>query len=380
MTGGLRIGLFSPSRRYARFHSFKLKPLKAVMTTGKFSDWSSLLATFFAVLALLVCGCPEQDADNGGGNGSSGKSELKIAVIPKSTGGEFWETVEAGAMEAAKDLNVTVKWEGTLTETEIAEQNKIIENMINLQVDGMAIAPLNSMATSRSVKSAVDAGIPVIVFDSALDGDKHSAFVATDNVAGGALGGKYVNEQLGEGKKKILVLRYVQGTASTENRAKGFMDTVVSAGHEIIADPYPDDGTVAGCKKSASNTLEGFIEDEKLQVDAIFACNLTSALGMQAALSDLRKSGIKVESVIVGFDTSPRLLEGLQAGEIDALVSQDPKKMGYLAVETIVKHVKGEKVEKMVDTGVELVTTERLKNEPAIRKLVGLPESSESGQ
>ena len=114
------------------------------------------------------------------------------------------------------------------------------------------VAPLNNKATARSVASAVDAEIPVVVFDSALDGDKHVAFVATDNVAGGALGGEHVNELLGDGEKKVLVLRYVQGTASTENRAKGFMDTVKEAGHTVVADPYPEDGTVAGCKKTAS--------------------------------------------------------------------------------------------------------------------------------
>ena len=334
----------------------------------------------FVAAGLLICsaffGCNSDSKKSDGGNGgdasASGEKKLVIAAIPKSTGGEFWETVEQGARDAAKELDVELKWEGTLTETEIAEQNKIIENMINLDVDGMAIAPLNNKATAKPVASAVGAGIPTIVFDSALDGDKHVAFVATNNVTGGALGGKHMVEQLGKGDKKILVLRYVQGTASTENRAKGFMDAVTGAGMKVVADPYPEDGTVAGCKKTASNTLEGFVKDGKLELDGIFSCNLTSALGMAAALDDLRKSQVEVDVTFIGFDTSPKLIKGLQAGDIAALVSQDPKKMGYLAVETIVKHLKGESVEAEVDTGVELVTKERIENEPAIRALVGL--------
>ena len=325
------------------------------------------------LLATLIgCNKGEKAAKSDGGADSGSDKKLVIAAIPKSTGGEFWETVEQGARDAAKELDVELKWEGTLTETEIAEQNKIIENMINLDVDGMAVAPLNSKATAKSVAGAVSTNIPVVVFDSALDGDKHTAFVATDNVAGGALGGKHMIDKLGAGDKKILVLRYVQGTASTENRAKGFMDSVKEAGMTVVADPYPEDGTVAGCKKTASNTLEGFVKDGKLELDGIFSCNLTAALGMAAALDDLRKSNVEVSATFIGFDTSPKLVKGVQNGQIEALVSQDPKKMGYLAVETIVKHLKGEKVEKEVDTGVELVTAERLKNEEAIRKLVGL--------
>ena len=92
---------------------------------------------------------------------------------------------------------------------------------------------------------------------------------------------------------------------------------------------------------------------------------------MAAALDDLRKSDVEVSAVFVGFDTSPKLIEGIQSGAIAALVSQDPKKMGYLAVETIVKQLKGESIDKEVDTGVELVTKERLENEAAIRELVG---------
>ena len=325
----------------------------------------------FSLLIVSQLGC-KKGPDGSTELDASGGKKLVIAAIPKSTGGEFWETVEQGARDAAKELDVELKWEGTLTETEIAEQNKIIENMINLGVDGMAIAPLNNKATAKPVANAVDNQIPVVIFDSALNGDKHVAFVATNNVAGGELGAEHMREQLGEGKKKVAVLRFVQGTASTENRAKGFIAAMKTAGIEIVADAYPEDGTVAGCKKTASNVLEGFVQGGRLELDGLFACNLTTALGAAAALDDLRKGNVAVDVTFIGFDTSPKLIKGVQSGDIAALVSQDPKRMGYLGVETIVKHVRGEAIENHVDTGVELVTAERLENEPAIRLLVGL--------
>jgi ribose transport system substrate-binding protein len=307
------------------------------------------------------------------GDASAGKAAaLTVAVIPKSTGGEFWETVESGARAASDSLDVTVKWQGTLTETEIAEQNKIIENMINLGVDGIALAPLNAKAMRKSVEGAVAEGIPVVIFDSSIEGDAHTAFVATDNEAGGALGGKHMVEKLADTDGRTIVLRYIQGTASTEQRAKGFMDTAKSDGLQVLADPYPEDSTVAGCKKTATNVLEGFVKNSKLELDGVFACNLTATLGAAAALDDLRKSGVDVVVVFVGFDTSPKLIEELQAGRINALVAQDPQTMGYLAVETLIRHLRGETVDPIIDTGVELVTKERLENDPEIRKLVGL--------
>ena len=342
----------------------------------KYTNRFVCLTVVFASVLIAALGCKNSSEPAGSNSTGNSETKLTVAVVPKSTGGEFWETVEAGAREAARDMDVEIKWEGTLTETEIAEQNKIIENMINLGVDAMAIAPLNAKATARSVASAVDAGIPVVVFDSAIDGDKHTSFVATDNVAGGALAGEHMCKMVAGDNRKMLVLRYVQGTASTENRAKGFIDIVSAAGHEIVADPFPEDGTVAGCKKTASNTLEGFVKDGKLELDGIFSSNLISALGMLAALDDLRKSDVEVTAKFIGFDTSPKLIDALQDGEVEALVSQDPKKMGYLAVQTVVNHLNGESIESEVDTGVELVTAERLENEDAIRTLVGLEPKS----
>lgn len=298
--------------------------------------------------------------------------ELTLGVIPKSTGGEFWETVEKGARQAARDSGVTLRWEGTITETEIAEQNKIIENLVNLGVDGLALAPLNKMAQRRQVEATVAAGIPVVVFDSEVDGTAHSSYVATDNTAAGAMGAQHLITLLGTKPAKVMCMRFVQGTGSTEARAAGFIAAVKTAGYTVAADPYPDTGTVEGCKTAAANTLEQFVEGDRLMLDGIFACNLYSATGVTSALEDLRKGGIAVEVKFVGFDTSKKLVEDVQAGRIDALVAQDPYRMGYLAVETLRKVVTGEAVPAITDTGAVLVTKDGLANDAAIRKLVGL--------
>lgn len=336
-----------------------------------------------ALWSAVVCviGCSRGGGSSGTpasttapSNVSGGEAEhFTIAVIPKSIGGEFWETVEDGARQAAHELGVDIKWEGPAVETELAEQNKIIENMVNLGVDGLALAPLNNRTMRESVENVAAAGIPVVIFDSAVDGDAYISYVATDNVAGGALAARYLAERLADTKKRLFLMRYIQGTASTEQRAQGFLDAAQATGCEVLADPFCDDATVAGAIKTATNVLEGFVKDRKLELDGMFATNLVSTMGLLEALKDLRKSGVQADVVWVGFDTSPKLIEELQAGSVDGLVSQNPLRMGYLAVETTLKHLRGEEVAPRIDTGVELVTRERLENEPAIRKLVGLP-------
>ncbi len=298
---------------------------------------------------------------------------LTLAAIPKSTGGEFWETVANGAKKAAKDLGVTLKWEGSVTETDVAEQNKIIENMINTGVKGIALAPLNQKASRRAVENIVAAGIPVVIFDSAVDGTAHSSYIATDNKNGGVIGGKELVRLVGDKKgAKVMCMRFIQGTGSTEARSAGFIETAKAAGFTIAADAYSDTGTIEGCKTAAANTLEKFVKNGALELDGIFAANLTATLGVDSALEDLRKGGIKVNVKFVGFDTAKKLVEEVQAGKIDALVAQNPERMGYLAVETLYKVVKKETVPKLVDTGTVLVTREKLANDAEVRKLVGL--------
>jgi ribose transport system substrate-binding protein len=332
-------------------------------------------------LIVVFLGCGSNAPPEGASNSSSASSlaaaadknkSIRIAVIPKSTGGEFWETVEQGAKQAGEALGVDILWEGPVSETEIAEQNKIIESMVNLGVQGLAVAPLNPKANQRSVQAAVDAGIPTVVFDSALDGNAHFSYIATNNFKGGVLGLEGLKSLLGDlNGKRLVLFRYIQGTASTEERCRGFVEGAIAGGAKIVADPYADDGQISGCKKTSVNTLESLIEDKRLQVDGIFCANLTSTLATAAALDDLRKSGVSIDVKFIGFDTSPKLIEELRAGNIDGLVAQDPRRMGGLAVETLVKHLRGEQVQSVVETPAVLVTKKNLAEDPAIQRLVG---------
>jgi len=336
-----------------------------------FSGKGLTMRTWIGLLLIAALACGVSSCGKGKPGGKKADGKLTIAVIPKSMGGDFWETVRKGCEQAQKELGIDMRYQGTQSETEIAEQKKIIENMVSLKVDGMCIAPLNFDASKGAVESVAAAKIPVVIFDSDVDSKSRVSFVATKNLRGGQIAAEHMIKLLG-GKGNVLVLRYLQGTGSTEERAKGFIETAKAGGLTVLADPYPDDGSIVGCKKAATNALAKYVKDGKLEVDGVFACNLYSADGMRSALDDLRKSGVAVKGQFIGFDSSPDLVRAVQEDRCAALVVQNPHKMGYLAVKTLVQHLRGEKVEPSVDTGAELVTKDRLEKEKPIRELVGL--------
>jgi ribose transport system substrate-binding protein len=291
--------------------------------------------------------------------------KLKIAVIPKGTTHIFWKSVEAGAQAAGKELGVEIIWKGPLKENDRAQQISIVEQFVQEGVSGIVLAPLDNTALQRPVATAVSKQIPVVIFDSALKGEAGKdfvSFVATDNKKGGMLGGEYLAKLL-NGKGKIVLLRYQVGSASTEEREEGFVQAIgKNPGLTLTVNNRHAGATAGEAKTAAMNIL-----DKLKEADGVFAPNESSTFGMLLAL---RQSNLAGKIKFVGFDTSPPLIEALQKGEIDALVAQDPTKMGYEGVKTLVAHIKGKQVPKTVDTGVRLITRENL-NSPDIKKLLG---------
>ncbi len=294
------------------------------------------------------------------GCGSSGDSDsrLVIAVIPKGTTHEFWKSIEAGAHQAQRDLaasgvQIDVIWKGPLRENDREQQIQVVEGFLSQGVNGMVLAPLDDKALVRPVEEAATAGIPTVIIDSDLDSQKTVSFVATDNFKGGQLAAQRISELLPDGGNVIL-LRYQEGSASTRNREEGFLARLGESPNLqlISADQYAG-ATRETAKQASENVLNRFGDE----VDAIFCPNESSTAGMLLALQDREKTG---KVVFVGFDAATALLDALEAGDLQALVVQNPFQMGRLGVQTMVEHLRGQAVPKRIDTGVSLLTKERL--------------------
>jgi ribose transport system substrate-binding protein len=285
-----------------------------------------------------------------------------IAIIPKGTTHSFWNSVLAGAQKAAKENNVEIFWTGPDREGDREKQIQIVEDFIVKKVAGIVLAPTDAGALVPVVERAAAAKIPVVIIDSDIETNKRVSFVATDNYAGGALAAKHMAKLLG-GKGKVAVIKYMSGSASTTARENGFMETLKKGFPEIelVEDRYGQD-TVETALSAAEDVLTRHKE-----LDGIFACNESTSRGALRALESQGRAGaVKM----IGFDSADALLKGLKAGRIDALVVQNPRAMGYIGVSSVVAAIKGEKVKARIDTGVELVTKDRL-NSPEIRALIG---------
>ncbi len=310
----------------------------------------------FAVLVLAAAaGCDKKDSAPGSGGGGA---RTVIAVIPKGTTHEFWKSVHLGAERAAKELDVDIVWKGPLQENDRQGQINEVEAFINRGVTGICLAPLDSKALKKYVSAAMTKKIPVVIFDSGLEGDDFVSYVATDNYKGGVLAGEHLSKVLG-GKGKVALLRYMEGSESTQQREQGFLDAIAKSKEiELISSNQYAGATADTALKASENLLASLkTADGGLKIDGLFCPNESSAIGMLRALQTAKLAG-KVK--FVGFDTSERLISALKSGELHGTVLQNPIKMGYLATKTIVTHLRGGAVEKRVDTGVAIATPENM--------------------
>ena len=317
------------------------------------------------LLALLCSLCLVATLSCTPGKGGAASGKITIAVIPKGTTHEFWKSVHAGAVKASKELGVDIVWKGPVKEDDLKDQIDVVQSFTAQGVSGIVLAPLNDKALGGAVKAAVGAKIPVVVFDSDLQGKEHTSFVATDNVAAGRLAGEALGKLLG-GKGKVVLLRYQEGSASTANREQGFLEGIKKTPDvQIVSDNQYGGATT----ESAFSTSERILGAQKAAdggVNGVFCPNESTTFGMLLAL---QKAGLAGKIKLVGFDSSPKLVAGLASGQIDGLVLQDPFNIGYLAVKTMVQHLRGEKVLERIDTGARLVTKENM-NEPATKELL----------
>jgi len=303
---------------------------------------------------------------------AAARADYDIAVIPMGNTHEYWKSIHAGALKAERELNaagvpVVVIWKGPLREDDRDQQIQVVENFIGRQVSGIVLAPLDNHALVGPVEEAVGAHIPVVIVDSALNSQAPSSFIATDNREGGRIAARRLGGLLG-GTGKAIMLRCQSGSASTEEREAGFLEVMQKdfPGVELLSTNQHAGATRDTARRAAENLLNRFGGE----VNGIFTSNESSSAAMLLALRDAGLAGGKVK--FVGFDAGETLIAGLAAGDLQGLVVQDPFKMGYLGVKTVMAVLQGQPVPRVVKTDVVLVTPEN-RNDPVIAALLHPP-------
>lgn len=285
----------------------------------------------------------------------------EIAVIVKTENANFWQNVRKGAEAAGKDLGnqYKISFQGPQAETAIDEEVNMVNNAINRGVSGIVLAASDPDALIPPVKKAFENGIPVVIIDSGInsDGKYYQSFLATDNRAAGKLAAEKLLAKHGMKMGKVAVMSYTPGAASAIDRTGGFMDEIKKQKDIKLMEPlYSQSDMVT----ALNQTIDVLTSNPDLT--AIFGANEPTAVGMARAVKERGYAG---KLVAVGFDGNKDLQNFVRDGTLEGIVVQSSYQMGYKGIDTINKILKGEKVDKFIDTGVVFVTKDNIDSEEA---------------
>lgn len=337
-----------------------------------------------ALVMVIAAGCVQETQQTGGGTTAAPSTgtapgpasnapaasfktkpeseRLKIAVIPKGTTHQFWQTIHAGADAAGKELNAEILWNGPKSETDKQDQVDIVNSFASQGVDGIALAATNKEALSVVVDDVQGKGIPVVIIDSGIEPDHSQSFIATDNVAAAGLAAEEMGRLLG-GKGKVAVISFLKGAGTSDERERGFLEGIKKFPGITVIDPseYTDSDA-----NKAREKMESLITQNQ-DLAGVFASNEPNVKGAASVLVDRKLTG-KIK--LIGFDASDAEIQYLKDGVVQALVVQDPFKMGYEGVKAVAQIVRGKgSPEKRIDTGAKVVTKENL-DKPEIHQLL----------
>jgi ABC-type sugar transport system substrate-binding protein len=294
-------------------------------------------ALLIGVMVMLVLFAPASQG--------AGQYTLLLDMKGPGSGNPFWAAVQKGAEDAAKAMNVKLVVLAPPAETDVQAQVAQVEDQIAKNVSAIIVAPTDVSALNSTFDKARAKKIPVLFVDTDGTWAHKATFIGTDNKAGGALGGKFLCEQL-KGKGDIAIITGVMTTQSIRARVEGARQAATKCGLKVAAELPADSDRAKG-----QSVMEDILSS-KPTVKGVFAANDLMALGAAEAVKARGKKGI----LIVGFDAIPEAAKAIQSGSLAASVAQNPANMGKFGVENALKLLQGKTIPKRIDTGTTLVS------------------------
>jgi ribose transport system substrate-binding protein len=305
-------------------------------------------AAVVAAAALLAAGC--------GGSGTIGQSPAggsappankNLVLLPGVKAEPFYISMQCGAEEEAAKLGYQLQTQAP-DQFEAALQTPIVTGVLATRPAGVLIAPTDDVALANPMTQLKDAGIKVVEVDTRLQDESVAlATVSSNNEQGGQLAAQTVAQLIGD-KGKVLVLNTKAGTSTTDARAKGFEDEIAKhPGITYLGQEYTDNQPAVAAQKVTAKLAS----DPDLV--AVFATNLNTGEG---AATGLRNAGKTDQVRLVGFDASPKQIEGMRSGEVTALIAQDPATIGRDGVQQVVAAIEGKPVQREIQTDLVAIT------------------------
>jgi ribose transport system substrate-binding protein len=313
--------------------------------------WAAVLLLVLVSVVVVACG----GDDNGGGGGGGGSAEgggenYKMTLVAGVKGDEFYITMNCGAQEKAKELGVTVDFQGP-DKFDASQQIPVLDAVTAKSPDAILIAPTDTKALFAPITQAA-ANSKIVLVDTTLDDPSMAVSqIASDNLKGGETAGETLLDLIG-GKGKVMVVNVKPGISTTDQRGQGFEKAVKGKpGVTYLGQEYDDDDPA----KAASIVSATLSKHPDLK--GIFAANLFSAEGSATALRQAGKLG-KVK--IVGFDAGPKQVQDLKDGLVQALIAQKPADIGAQGVEQAYNALEDKPTTEKIGTDFAVVTKDNL--------------------
>jgi ribose transport system substrate-binding protein len=301
------------------------------------------VAVMVAIAGAMGCNRP-----------AAGVDKPRVALVLKTLNSPFFNDMQRGAEQAAQQLGVDLVVQAADREVDVERQMQIIENVIQGDVQAIALTPSGSRELVPAVVKANRANIPVVIIDTRLDeatakeaGARIASFTGSDNYDGGRIAAQFIINASG-GRANVGVLEGIPGHETGDSRLRGFRDAIAATpAIRIVASQ-----TANWERDQGFNVFQNMLQAHP-EIDTVFACNDVMALG---AIEAIRAAGKTGTIRVVGFDAIDDARKAIADGTMAASVAQFPAEMGRVAVENAVRALRGETVPADVTVRIELVT------------------------
>jgi ribose transport system substrate-binding protein len=272
----------------------------------------------------------------------------KVTVVLYRMDSEYWRTIEAGVEKGLKDFGI----DGKVIAVNSDSENKFLSTLKNVykeKPDVLVVSPDYRVSFINELDKFVDDGIPVLLISSDLDWENKTTYIGTDNVKLGEKSGIFLASQLQPGNKVAILTNDITHPVYNE-RVKGARNTLEAAGIEVVVEKgVADDAEIV--KKEMSKIIRN-----NPDLQGVFAINDTLAVHI---LNALKEEGLTIP--VIGTHGTTDMIKEIEKGIIPGTVALNPYDMGYLSIENAVKTTKGEKVEKFIDVGVDIIVKSNAK-------------------
>jgi len=301
-----------------------------------------LLVLMLSITAFAGCAKTGEVTDDPAETTDVVVEMTKVGLVISTLDNPFFVTLKEGA--EAKALESGLELIVLNSQNDPAKEMANVEDLLTQEVAVILINPTDSDAVVNAIKAANDASVPVITLDRGANAGEVATHIASDNVMGGEMAGKYIVELLGS-TGKVVELEGIAGTSAARDRGLGFNNALVGTEIEVVAKQVADFDRTKGL-----SVMENILQAQP-EINAVFAHNDEMALG---ALTAVEASGRDI--LVVGFDATDDAIKSVKDGKMAATIAQQPALIGSLGVEFAAKLLAGEMLEDFVPVELMVIT------------------------